>query len=99
MAEEVPAGPMHPYLWRLLVRWIRDQVKRFTRFERLQMAIPIGECDAVDRSTEVRRPAIRERRGVSTHIGSTFGSRFTALGSFDMLSNIGRASAPGNTGS
>jgi hypothetical protein len=69
MAKEVSARPMHPYLRRFLIRRIWDQVERVTRFERLEMAIPIGEGNAVDRRTEVRRTAIRKGRTIPAHTG------------------------------
>ncbi len=62
--KEVSARPMHPYLRRLLVGWIGDQVERVARFERLQMAIPIGEGYAVYRSAKVGWPAIRKGRTI-----------------------------------
>ena len=62
--EEISARPMHPYLRRLLVRWIGDQVERVARLERLQMAIPIGEGDAVYCSAKVGWAAIRKGRTI-----------------------------------
>ncbi len=64
---------MHPYLWRFLIRRVGDQVERITRFECLQMAIPIGESDAVDRSAEVRGTAIRKGRTITAHSGFRLG--------------------------
>ncbi len=67
MAKEVSAWPMHPYLWRFLIRRIGDQVERVTRLECLEMAITIGEGDAVYRGAEVRGPTIREGGTVPAH--------------------------------
>ena len=68
VAKQVPSRPMHPYLGCFLIRRIGDQVERIARFDRPQMPVPIGESDAMDGSTEVRWPAIRERRTIS-HAG------------------------------
>lgn len=77
MAEEVSTRPVHPYFWRFLIRRIGDQVKGVAGFEGSQMAIPIGEGDAVDRSPEVRWSAIRKGRTIPAHSG--FNVRVTVL--------------------
>ena len=69
VAEEVSAWPVHPHLWRFLIRRIGDQIERVARLEGLQMAIPVGESDAVDRSSEVRRAPIRKGRTIAAHTG------------------------------
>ena len=69
---------MHPYLRHLLIWWIGDQVKRITRFERLQMAIPVGKGDAMDRSAKVGWSAIREGRTILAH--TEFNDRITVHG-------------------
>ena len=69
MAEKVSAGPVHPYFRRFLIGGIGNQVKRVAGFKRIQMAIPIGEGNAVDRSSEVRWPAIRKRGTIPPHSG------------------------------
>ena len=69
MPEQVSARTMHPHLRRFLIRRIRDQIEGVTRFDLLQILIPIGERNAMNRSTEVRWPAIGERRSKPAHYG------------------------------
>ena len=69
MAEEVSAPPVHPYFWCFLIRRIRDQVKGVADFECSEMAIPIGEGDAVDRSPKVGWSAIWKGRTIPAHSG------------------------------
>ena len=73
MSKEVTALTVYPDFRRFLIRGIRDQVEGIASFERSQMAVPVGEGDAVYRSPEVRRAAIRKRRTVPAHSG--FGVR------------------------
>ena len=69
VAKEVSARPVHPHFWRFLIRRIRDQVEGVAGLERSQMAIPVGEGDAVNRSSEVRWSAIRKGRTIPAHSG------------------------------
>ena len=69
VAEKISAGSVHPYFRRFLIGRIRDQVKGITGFECSQMAIPIREGEAVDRSSEVRWSTIREGRTIPAHSG------------------------------
>ena len=69
VAEKVSAGSVHPYFWRFLIWRIGDQVKGITGFECSQMAVPIREGEAVDRSSEVRWSTIRKGRTTPPHSG------------------------------
>ena len=69
VAKQISARPMYPDVGRLLVRRIGDQVERITSLECFQMAIAIGEGDAVDRCAKVRGPTIGERRTKAAHWG------------------------------
>jgi len=69
VTKKVSSLPMHPDLWCFLIQWVGDQVECVTRLHVLQMAIPIGEGDPMDRGTKVRRPAIREGGTGLAHSG------------------------------
>jgi hypothetical protein len=69
VAKDVSAWPVHPHFWRFLIRRIRYQIEGIAGFERSQMAIPICERDAVDRSSEARWSTIREGRTIPAHSG------------------------------
>ena len=69
VAEEVSARPVHPYFRRFLIGGIGNQVKQVAGYESIQMAIPIGEGDAMNRSSEVRWPAVRKGRTIPAHSG------------------------------
>jgi hypothetical protein len=67
VTKKVSAQAVHPHFWRFLIRRIGDQVKRVASFECIQMAIPIGEGDTVDRSLETGWSAIRKRWTIPAH--------------------------------
>ncbi len=69
MAEKVSAEPVHPYFRRFLIRGIGNQIKGVAGFKRGEMAITIGEGEAVDRGSEVGWSSIRKGRTVPAHSG------------------------------
>lgn len=70
MAEQISARPMDPHLGGFLIWRIGDQIERVARCDILQMHVPIGKSDSMNRGTEVRGSTIRERRSKPAHCRS-----------------------------